>query len=272
MSMKAMDSARILVARRLSGEQGARLPESCRPATLQEAFDVQQAVSALLGERQGRHVQAWKCGLPVHDCLIAAPIYAHTVHAGTGHPCPVWTREGLVRVEPELAFVLGRDLPPRDAPYAPEEVDAAIASTHLALELIDTRYTPDEAAQASFAEKLADGLVNQGLFIGPEVEAQASRVATAFEVLVRLADGAETRHAGRHPNGPPRSPLYWLAEFLRAQGQGLKAGQAVITGSYGGSFTLPVGQDIAIRYGDLGDLSVHFTDLGTGGPGEPPKQ
>ena len=62
------------------------------------------------------------------------------------------------------------------------------------------------------------------------------------------------------------------AEFLRTQGLGLRAGQAVITGSYAGSFTLPLGQDIVIRYGELGELSVHFSSLGTGGPGEPQAQ
>lgn len=266
-SEKVIEGARVLVARRLSGEQGARLSESCRPATLEDAFAIQHAVTALLAEQQGEHVQAWKCGLPAPDRLVAGPIYARTVHDSS--LCPVWVREGLVRVEPELAFVLGRDLPPRDAPYAPEEVDAAIARTHLALELIDSRYTPIEAAQASFAEKLADGLVNQGLFIGPQVDAEASRAATDIDIRVRLADGSETQHAGHHPNGPPRSPLYWLAEFLRAQGLGLRAGQAVITGSYAGSFTLPLGQDIAIRYGELGELSVRFSSLGTGASGEP---
>jgi 2-keto-4-pentenoate hydratase len=266
----AIDAARILVARRLSGEQGARLPERCRPTSLQDAFDIQRAVSALLGDARGERVKAWKCALPAAERLVAAPIYARTVHAAS--PCPAWTRAGQVRVEPELAFVLGRDLPPRDAPYAPEEVDAAIASTHLALELIDSRYSPDDAAEASFAEKLADGLVNQGLFIGPAVDAETSRLASDFDIRVRLADGGEAHHVGHHPNGLPRSPLYWLAEFLRSQGQGLLAGQAVITGSYAGSFTLPLGQDIAIQYGDLGSLSVHFTSLTTGGPGESPTQ
>jgi 2-keto-4-pentenoate hydratase len=46
---------------------------------------------------------------------------------------------------------------------------------------------------------------------------------------------------------------------LRSRGQGLQAGQAVITGSYAGSFDLPVGQQIAIRYGDLGELTVRFS-------------
>jgi len=264
---KAMAGAQILVARRLSGDQGARLPESCRPATLAEAFDTQRAVTTLLGQRQGAHVQAWKCGLPAPDRLVAAPIYAHTVHEG--RPCPAWTRERQVRVEPELAFVLGRDLPPRDAPYAPQEVDAAIARTHLALELIDSRYSPTEAAQASFAEKLADGLVNQGLFIGPEVDAEAARAATDFDIRVRLADGGETRHAGHHPNGPPRSPPYWLAELPGREGAGLRGGRAFLSGSSAGSFTLPLGQDIAIRYGELGELSVHFSSLSAGGSGEP---
>ena len=37
----------------------------------------------------------------------------------------------------------------------------------------------------------------------------------------------------------PRRPLYWLAEFLRQQGIGLRAGQVVITGSLAGAPALP---------------------------------
>lgn len=261
---KAEQAAGILVARRVSGEQGARLPEACRPVSEAEAFDIQAAVT----RRLGAPVAAWKCALPVDGRRVAAPIYSSTVHSGS--PCMAIARGDLVKVEPELAFVLGQDLPARATPYTDDEVDAAIARTHLALELIDSRYTLDQAAQASFDEKLADGLVNQGLFLGPEVGAAASRVATELAILVQHAAGqAPTKLAGRHPNGLPRAPLYWLVEFLREGGQGLRAGQAVITGSYAGSFTVPLGEAIAIRYGELGVLNVRFERL-TGGPfGEP---
>lgn len=246
----AAAAAAILVARRRSGLQGPRLPESCRPADLDAALAIQAAITAQLGDR----IVAWKCGLPATGRVVLAPIYAGTVHSSAR--CGVWVRAGLAQVEPELAFILGRDLPVRDAPYTPAEVDAAIARTHLALELIDSRYS--DAADLSFAENLADGLVNQGLLIGPQVDAAAARAASDMTIRITRVSGEASQLEGRHPSTDPRAPLYWLAEFLRSTGRGLQAGQAVITGSYAGCIELPLEQDIALRYGDLGTLTVHF--------------
>jgi 2-keto-4-pentenoate hydratase len=186
-----------------------------------------------------------------------APIYAVTVQGGGD--CPAIVRAGHVRVEPELAFILGRDLPAREAAYTPAEVDDAMAEVRLALELIDSRYS--DPAAASFAENLADGLLNQGLFIGKAVEEEKARTTATMPIRVTLESGHETLLDGRHPDADPRAPLYWLAEFLRCKGTGLQAGQAVITGSYAGSFDLPVGQEATIRYGDLGDLTVRFCNV-----------
>lgn len=245
-------AATILVARRKNGRQGPRLPESCRPAELDAALAIQAAVTAQLGDR----IAAWKCGLPAAGRVVLAPIYAGAVHTDRNARCAVWVRAGRARVEPELAFVLGRDLPARESPYTPAEVDAAIARTHLALELIDSRYS--DAAALSFAENLADGLLNQGLFIGPEVDSAAARAAGVMPLRITCATCETSELAGRHPNDDPRAPLYWLAEYLRSTGCGLQAGQAVITGSYAGCIELPLEQEIAIRYGELGTLSVHF--------------
>lgn len=246
-------AAGILAARRRSGEQGRRLPESLRPLDVDAALAIQAAVTAQLGAGIG----AWKCGMPAAGRLVVAPIYASTIHTvDTGSPCAVWARAGQVRVEPELAFIFGRDLPARDTPYTPAEVDAAIAQTHLALELIDSRYSA--SADAAFVENLADGLLNQGLFIGPQAAGESAGTTSEMALRIRLESGEEIHLAGRHPDIHPRAPLYWLAEFLRSKGQGLQAGQAVITGSYAGSIDLPLGQDITIEYGDLGRLTVRF--------------
>jgi 2-keto-4-pentenoate hydratase len=246
----AATAAAILVARRRSGEQGPRLPESCCPADIDAALAIQAAVSAQLGDR----IAAWKCGLPASERVVLAPIYASTIHSSS--PCAVWVRAGQARVEPELAFILGRDLPVREAPYTPAEVDAAVARTHLALELIDSRYSA--ADDVSFAEHLADGLINQGLFIGPEVDAGQARTASGMTIRITRASGETNEFDGRHPNTDPRAPLYWLAEFLRSKGAGLQAGQAVITGSYAGCVDLPLEEEIVIQYGSLGTLAVRF--------------
>jgi 2-keto-4-pentenoate hydratase len=247
-----VSAAAILAARRASGEQGPPLPEWCRPLDMDTALAVQAAVTAQLGDRIG----AWKCGMPGGNHLVLAPIHAGTIHAAGAGACVARVRAGQVRVEPELAFILGHDLPARNAPYTPAEVDAAIVRTHLALELIDSRYS--NPADASFAENLADGLLNQGLCIGPQVNGENARTASTMAIRVSLESGQEIRLHGRHPSADPRAPLFWLAEFLRSKGQGLRAGQAVITGSYAGSFDVPVEQEIAVRYGDLGVLATRF--------------
>lgn len=244
-------AASILAARRRNGEQGPRLPEWCRPRDIDTALAIQAAVSGQLGERIG----GWKCGTPSEGRVVLAPIYAGTIHVCS--PCAAWAHAQQVRIEPELAFILGADLPARDAPYAPAEIDAAIVRTHLALELIDSRYS--DPAEAGFAENLADGLLNQGLFIGPHVDDEQARTAAVMTIRVLSGAGKARLFEGRHPNAEPRAPLYWLAEFLRRKGQGLQAGQAVITGSYAGSIDVPVGQEIIIEYGALGTLSVRIT-------------
>lgn len=250
-SSPVASAASILASRRRNAEQGARLPESCRPLDVASALAIQSGVT----EQLGIPVRAWKCGTPSEGRIVAAPIYAVTVQ-GAGD-CPAIVRAGHVRVEPELAFILGKDLPARDAAYTPAEVDAAIAGTRLALELIDSRYS--DPASVPFVENLADGLLNQGLFIGMAVDAEKARTSASMPIRVTLETGEETLLDGRHPDAEPRAPLYWLAEFLRSKGIGLRAGQAVITGSYAGSFELPVGQAARIRYGDLGELTVCFS-------------
>src|SRR4051794_16867624 len=109
-------AATILATRRRTGEQGSRLPESLRPLDIDTALAIQAAVTQQLGLGIG----GWKCALPAPGRVTVAPIYAGTIHSGG--VVPVRTRAGRVRVEPELAFMFGRDLPARDTPYTPTEV------------------------------------------------------------------------------------------------------------------------------------------------------
>lgn len=251
----ALAAAKILVARRLTGERGARLPESCRPVDIESALAIQAAVTDTWCESQDDSVGGWKCLQPPQDKVVVGPIYTSTIDSIP--PVALWPTGERARIEPELAFFFGHDLPARAEPYTPADVDAAIARTHLALELINSRY--EDPASASFPEMLADGLVNQGLFVGPEVDAEQARQASNFPIRVECGNGETSEHEGRHPNTHPRAPLYWLAEFLRSRGQGIQAGQAVITGSYAGVLEVPLNTPVKIHYGDLGVLEVSFT-------------
>jgi 2-keto-4-pentenoate hydratase len=239
-----------LIARRHRGAPGPRLPESCRPQSLEDAWEIQQAVT----RRLALPVGGWKASLPSPGKLTAAPIYAPTVCHGAKCTLPFALAEGAVRVEPELAFVLARDLPARPHAYTGAEVDAAVGSVHAALELCASRYLSHE--EVPFAEMLADGLVNSGLWLGP---ALAAPEAPAFELNWQIEDEPVQTTQARHPDGHPRAPLYWLANFLRERGIALQAGQMVITGSYAGVLTLPLGRRVSFGYGPLARFDVAFS-------------
>src|SRR6266446_101837 len=82
-------------------------------------------------------VEARKTGKPGPEAEPAyAPIF--TVSASPGR-FPAKTQR-LFGIEAEIAFRLARDLPKRDKPYTRDEIVAAIASMHPAIELVDTRF------------------------------------------------------------------------------------------------------------------------------------
>jgi len=253
---KAQEAAAILVKRRQTGTQGDRLPESCRPTTLEESLAIQAAVTEQWCEQEDDSIGGWKCLLPPEGKLIVGPIYTRTIDSVA--PVSLWPKPSdnkIARIEPELAFFFAQDLPPREQPYTAAEVDAAISRTHLALELINSRYS--DPSQCTFPEMLADGLVNQGLFIGPQVDSDLARNASEFAINLHQNGELYVHHA-KHPNTHPRAPLYWLAEFLRSQGQGIVAGQAVITGSFAGVLEVPMDSDITLDYVGLGKMEVSF--------------
>lgn len=245
------EAAAILLERRRNGSKGERLPESCRPQNLDQALAIQAKVSQQSADR----IAAWKCGMPGTDKVVLAPIYASIVFQET-ETCAVWSNQQSARIEPELAFILGHDLPARAASYTVAEIDAAIKETRLALELIGTRYDDPEAA--SFAEHLADGLFNQGLYLGPVIHADNAANLQTMPITISLTGRTFKEFSGVHPAVNARAPLYWLIEFLRNRGQGLQAGQAIITGSYAGSPDVPLHEDVSVRFGQLGKLQVRF--------------
>lgn len=239
-----------LIARRHRGTPGPRLPEACRPQSLEDAWQIQQAVT----RRLALPIGGWKASLPTPGKQVVAPIYAPTLCQGADCTLPFRPAQDGVRVEPELAFVLSHDLPACPRAYTEAEVDAAIASVHAALELCASRYISHEGLP--FAEMLADGLVNSGLWIGPTL---AAPERSAFELSWQIENEPMQTTPAHHPDGHPRAPLYWLVNFLRERGIALQAGQAVITGSYAGVLTLPLERRVAFGYGPLARFAVAFS-------------
>ncbi len=242
-------AARELARRRLAGEQGPVLAASERPHNLADAFAIQQQVAALLGP-----VIGWKCGLSSQDeqgqlKIVAAPLYQSELQQGES--CRLWPSTArLARVEPEYAYPLLADLPAA-GDYGDAVVSQSFGAPRLALELIQSRYAADSGA--GYFDQLADGLFNQGLWLGAAVTNEQA----AFPLHLQWATELQTRPAS-HPNPHPRAPLLPFVRLLHSRGISLQAGQLLITGSFAGVLELPLQQQVQWQFGGETAFSLQF--------------
>lgn len=249
-----LHAAAQLASARQTGNRLDALPCNGASLSLEQGFEIQRHVGVLAGKKVG----GWKCALPKPGKWIVAPIYTDSIVRCDQYPLSVATSK--VRIEPELACVLGADLPARAAPYTVEDVTRSISQVHLALEVIDCRYTDPQ--KVPFEQLLADGLFNHGLVLGPRAISLSSNNLPAHLDVTLSHPGVEPKNiAGTHPDQDPISPIVWLANFLSARGIDLQAGQVVITGSYAGVLEVPTHQPLDIQFGEAGSLSVFFSTL-----------
>jgi 2-keto-4-pentenoate hydratase len=251
---KIHQAAQHLFAARKSGTPGERLPESCRPSDADSALAIQDRVLELLGDSVG----GWKCAVPLPKApVILSPIPKSAIVRSTRCRVP----GSAAQIEPEVAFVLSRDLPARVTAYSEDELRAAIGESRFVLELLRTSYA--NKAEAGSFEILADAYNNLGLLIGPAIPNALDRPLETLHVTITAQGRTIHDRDGRHPSGHPLKALAWLVQFLNGRGQGLKAGEVVTTGSYAGIVDAPVGVPLRAQLGELGVIEV---ELITGNP------
>ncbi len=239
-----------LLSRRVAGTKAPRLAKEIRPNSIDDALNIQMAMI----EQRNDAVAGWKClNPPADDKVIVAPIFANDLQQGKH--CELMEDNGKARIEPEIAFVLAKDLPAREQAYTEQEIDSAIGECRMALELMQARFAED--SEAEFYERLADCMVNQGLYLGPEIE--RDKAFTAQEINVSVSQGDKVQQfEGKHPNGIPHSPIYWLINYMTRRGVSFKAGEAIITGSYCGIVEVDFEQLTDISYEGIGRYQVEF--------------
>lgn len=161
------------------------------------------------------------------------------------------------RVEPEIAFVLGRTLRGPGVTV----VDALRATEYVvpALELIDSRIAD---WKIKLADTIADNASSAAFVVG------ATPVPIA-DVDLRLLGCNLLRNghvvatgAGGAVLGHPIRALVWLANVLGKYGTALEAGQVVLSGSCTQAIPIQPGDMFRAVFAGLGDVTAIFS---TGG-------
>lgn len=221
MSFDALEAARLLVEARRTRKRLRDLPQP--PATIEQAYAVQDAVIGHLGPVGGWKVGPWRVG----EVPACAPIPASYVHDSPAD-LPAEDMPDAAG-EVEIAVKLARSLPPRATPYGPDDIRAAIGSVHLAIEIISSRFT-DRRAVAPLSA-IADTQNNGGIVVGPGLGNWSSLDFGA--VTMRLE--RDSREIATAEGGPSTEDvmlaLAWLATHAAERCGGLREGQVVITGA-----------------------------------------
>lgn len=223
--------------------------------TMEVAYQIQAASVARRIER-GERLVGMKMGLTsrakMEQMGVHEPIYGRLTSSMILNNGATIQHGDLIhpRIEPEVAFLLKRDL---SGPVTPAEALLAVEGVCAALEIIDSRYRdfkftlPDVVADNTSAVLFALGdlvkppdAVNLGnLGIVMEINGVAVEIGSSAAILEH----------------PARS-LAELANMLARRGESLKAGQIVLAGGATAAVAINPGDHIRAVVDELGVAEV----------------
>lgn len=241
---------------------GTRIPllsDDLKPADLREGFAMQDE----LDRRLGFETVGWKLGVSSTaakaaqglDYPMTGRLYAHCVvdspasFAFSDFHAPV--------LEAELAFRIGADLPPREAPYDEDAVATAIECLVVGIEIADNRYDTPPPIHPLYLT--ADNGASGAYVVGPKFTRwhTVDLVATPADLHIdgELAGASLTGDARCNP----LEVLHWTANELSRRGVGLKAGDLITTGTACAPVPASGPGEVVADFGDLGEVRVTLT-------------
>ncbi|BCK52715.1 2-keto-4-pentenoate hydratase [Nocardia wallacei] len=158
------------------------------------------------------------------------------------------------RVEVEVGFVLGKDLPGAECTEA-DVLDATVAYAP-AIELIDTRIKEWNIA---LCDTIADNASSAGWVLGPErVDPKLLDIQKIDATLTR---NGEVVAEGRSDAvlGDPTIAVAWLARKVASFGVRLRAGDIVLPGSCTRAIDARPGDAFHAEFAGLGSVRLNFS-------------
>ena len=236
------------------------LPAHCRPGSRAEGY----AIQAELAKLSGQSIVGWKIAAtstagqqhihvdgPLAGCLLSARAVEADARVSLA-------RNNMKVAEAEFAFRMGQSLPKRALAYSVAEVLAAVASLHPAIEVPDSRY--EDFTRVGAAQLIADVACACWFVIGPATRADWRAVDLAQHGVSAYRNGALAgQGSGAQVLGDPRAALAWIANELCTYGEGLRAGDVVITGTCLKPVPVSAGDSVKADFGDFGAIELGFS-------------
>ena len=242
-----------------AGTKLGGLEASLRPRDRAEAYAIQAAIEEyssgkLFGWKIAATSEAGQKHINV-DGPMAGRILPETVIADGGTASMAGNEMRVA--EPEFAFRMRADLPPRSSTYTVQEVLDAVDTLHPAIEIPDSRFA--DFVSAGAAQIIADNACAHLFVLGAPTRSDWRALDLVEQKPVITLRGKQYTGHGKNVLGDPRVALAWLANELRQLGVTLGAGEVVTTGTCHPPLPIQSGDLFAADFGVLGKVSVAFS-------------
>ena len=232
--------------------------------TMDEAYAIQDAFVAAK-QAGGAVRKGWKIGLTSRAMQMAlgidipdSGVLFDDMFFETGGQVPA-DRFIEPRIEAEIAFVLRSDL--AGAKVTRDEVLAATDFVAPALEILDTRILrsdPATGAPRKVFDTIADNAANAGIVLGREKHKPDAFDLRWVGAIVARNGTVEETGLGAGVLNDPALGIVWLTQRLANFGQGLSAGDVVLSGSFVRPVEAPHGSQFRADYGAFGCVEIDF--------------
>jgi 2-keto-4-pentenoate hydratase len=220
-----------------------------------EAFQA-KAIEALGGEPCGYKIgatnsevqQLLQCREPIYAPLLRE----HVLASGATFPLPA----GLMGIECEFGFVMGRDFPTANETTDIAAARSAVAECFIGLELVGRRVAPNVPLNERTA--IADFSLDVAVVRGAPIR-DWERHDLATMPVRAVVDGATLASGtGAAVLGHPLNSLLWLAAALSKRGQRLRKGEIILTGTCTGITKVAARQLFEGRFAELPPVEVRL--------------
>jgi 2-oxo-hept-3-ene-1,7-dioate hydratase len=248
-----------------TGQQCGLLSLAYPGMTLDDAYAVQAAL-VVRKIAEGARVIGWKIGLTSRAMQQALNIT--TPDSGvllddmlfqTGDTIP---RGRFIqpRIEAEIAFVMQAPLSGKDVTRA--DVVAATDYVAPSLEILDTRVQrvdPSTGKARIIVDTVADNAANAGIVLGTERHSIDAHDLRRVGAILKRDGVVEETGLGAGVLDDPVTGIVWLVHRLADYGQGIAAGDIVLSGSFIRPVEAPVGTVFDADFGPFGRVDLKFS-------------
>ena len=264
-----MDNAKInkaaetLYNSRINLKRIKELPKDCIPASIKEAYDIQdELVKKYISADKNTLLIGKKIGCTNKDAQIQLNIkesffgnmFSNNISKSN---CIINSEEYFSPfVEPEFSFVMKNELDISKAPYDSEIVYESISAVLPSIELVDSRF--EDWTIIGVNNLIADNAVHAHWIYGDEIKNLNLFNFNNHSVNLFINEKLINKGNSSNVMGNPINSLTWLINNLALTGKSLPKNLYISTGTCTPAIPIEKGDKVMADFGKLGSVSFIY--------------